>query len=98
MTLSEKVRIWLQNSYTAAQFDSVKSPQSLSTASTYSTNVHCPCDTLRICQLLQFRPSARFSRVLFITSAEEGGYVFGSVCLSVCLCVRWISRKLVNGC
>jgi len=33
----------------------------------------------------------------FITSAEEGGYVFGSVCLSVCLSVRRISRKLVNG-
>jgi len=29
----------------------------------------------------------------FITSAEEGGYVFGSVCLSV----RRITRKLVNG-
>jgi len=23
----------------------------------------------------------------FVTSAEEGGYVFGSVCLSVCLFV-----------
>jgi len=33
----------------------------------------------------------------FITSAEEGGYVFGSVCLSVCLTVRRITRKLVNG-
>jgi len=32
-----------------------------------------------------------------ITSAEEGGYVFGSVCLSVCLSVRRITRKLVNG-
>ena len=31
------------------------------------------------------------------TSAEEGGYVFGSVCLSVCLSVRLITRKLVNG-
>jgi len=34
---------------------------------------------------------------VFITSAEEGGYVFGSVCLSVCLSVCWITRKLVNG-
>jgi len=34
---------------------------------------------------------------LFITSTEEGGYVFGSVCLSVCLSVRQITRKLVNG-
>jgi len=32
-----------------------------------------------------------------VTSAEEGGYVFGSVCLSVCLSVRRITRKLVNG-
>jgi len=32
-----------------------------------------------------------------ITSAEEGGYVFGSVCLSVCLSVHRITRKLVNG-
>ena len=32
-----------------------------------------------------------------ITSAEEGGYVFSSVCLSVCLSVRRITRKLVNG-
>ena len=31
------------------------------------------------------------------TSAEEGGYVFSSVCLSVCLSVRRITRKLVNG-
>ena len=31
-----------------------------------------------------------------ITPAEEGGYVFGSVCLSVCLSVRRITRKLVN--
>jgi len=34
---------------------------------------------------------------ILITSAEEGGYVFGSVCLSVCLSVRRITRKLVNG-
>jgi len=34
---------------------------------------------------------------LIITFAEEGGYVFGSVCLSVCLSVRRITRKLVNG-
>ena len=35
-----------------------------------------------------------------ITSAEEGGYVFSSVlsvCLFVCLSVRRITRKLVNG-
>ena len=36
-----------------------------------------------------------------ITSTEAGGYVFGSVCLSVfclsvCLSVRRITRKLVN--
>jgi len=43
--------------------------------------------------------------VRIITSVEEGGYVFGSVCLSVCLfvclsvclSVRRITRKLVNG-
>ena len=35
--------------------------------------------------------------IVLITSAEEGGYVFGSVCLSVCLSVRRITRKLVNG-
>ena len=45
--------------------------------------------------------NSAFSRVYiylrgFITSAEEGGYVFGSVCLSVCLSVRRITRKLVN--
>ena len=38
---------------------------------------------------------------LVITSAEEGGYVFGAVCLSVCLfvclSVRRITRKFVNG-
>jgi len=32
-----------------------------------------------------------------ITSAEEGGYVFSLVCLSVRLSVRRITRKLVNG-
>jgi len=32
-----------------------------------------------------------------VTSAEEGGYVFGSVCLSVCLSACRITRKLVNG-
>ena len=31
-----------------------------------------------------------------ITSTEEGGYVFGAVCLSVCLSVHRITRKLVN--
>ena len=43
--------------------------------------------------------------MMIITSAEEGGYVFGLVCLSVCmfvclsvcLSVRRITRKLVNG-
>jgi len=34
---------------------------------------------------------------LIFTSAEEGGYVFSSVCLSVCLSLRRITRKLVNG-
>jgi len=33
------------------------------------------------------------SYVQIVTSAEEGGYVFGAVCLSV----RRITRKLVNG-
>jgi len=32
-----------------------------------------------------------------ITSAKEGGYVFSAVCLSVCLSVRRITHKLVNG-
>jgi len=32
-------------------------------------------------------------RISFITSAEEGGYVFASVCLSV----RRITEKVVNG-
>jgi len=32
-----------------------------------------------------------------VTSAEEGGYVIGSVCLSVCLFVCLITRKFVNG-
>jgi len=39
------------------------------------------------------------AELLLITSAEEGGYVFGLVCLSVysvCLSVRQITRKLVN--
>ena len=31
---------------------------------------------------------------LFVTSAEKGGYVFGSVCLSVCLFV-WMSIGLL---
>jgi len=34
---------------------------------------------------------------VFVTSAEEGGYVFTSVCLSVCLSVRRITEKVVNG-
>ena len=36
--------------------------------------------------------------LVIITSAEEGGYAFGAVCLSVCLsgCPS-ITRKLVNG-
>jgi len=38
-----------------------------------------------------------FCLCCLITSAEEGGYVFGSVYLSVCLSVRRITRKLVNG-
>ena len=48
---------------------------------------------------------ALYSLYGIITSAEERGYVFGSVCLSVCLffclsvclSVRLITRKLVNG-
>jgi len=32
-----------------------------------------------------------------VTSAEEGGYVFTSVCLSVCLSVHRITEKVVNG-
>jgi len=35
---------------------------------------------------------------VLITSAKEGGYIFGAVCLSVCLSVSpSITRKLVNG-
>ena len=37
-----------------------------------------------------------FLSLAIFTSAEEGGYVFGSVCLSVCLSVHPITRKLVN--
>jgi len=29
---------------------------------------------------------------LFVTSAEEGGYVFGAVCLSVCLSVGLLAN------
>jgi len=35
--------------------------------------------------------------VVIVTSAEEGGYVFTSVCLCVCLSVRRITEKAVNG-
>ena len=34
--------------------------------------------------------------IFIITSAKEG-YVFTSVCLSVCLSVRRITEKVVNG-
>jgi len=47
------------------------------------------------------RSSHLFTLSVLITYAEEGGYVFGAVCLSVCrsvcLSVRRITRKLVNG-
>ena len=36
--------------------------------------------------------SRRYDDLLFITSAEEGGYVFGSVCLSVCLSVGLLAN------
>jgi len=38
-------------------------------------------------------------RLWVITSdkGREGGYVFGSVCLSVCLSVGWITEKVVSG-
>jgi len=40
----------------------------------------------------------RLFQISVITSAEEGGYVLvQSVCLSVRLSVRRITRKLVNG-
>jgi len=32
-----------------------------------------------------------------IVTSAEGGYVFTSVCLSVCLSVRRITEKVVNG-
>jgi len=35
--------------------------------------------------------------IIVVTSAEEGCYVFTSVCLSVCLSVRRITEKVVNG-
>ena len=47
-------------------------------------------DNLKVCGFRQYV-------LLLITSTEEGGYVFGSVCLSVCLSARRITRKLVNG-
>ena len=47
--------------------------------------------------VLLWQPSECVHLIAMITSAEEGGYVFGSVCLSVCLSVRRITRKLVNG-
>ena len=33
---------------------------------------------------------------MIVTSAEEGGYVSTSVCLSVCLSVRRITENVVN--
>jgi len=39
----------------------------------------------QLLQLLRALPSI----VPVITYAEEGAYVFGSVCFSVCLFVRW---------
>ena len=49
--------------------------------------------------MLEHGVTDRVTDSILITSAEEGGYVFGSVCLSVCLSVRRIrpTRKLVNG-
>jgi len=37
------------------------------------------------------------SHYCFVTSAEEVGYVFTLVCLSVCLFVHRITEKVVNG-
>ena len=34
---------------------------------------------------------------LYYLRRRQGGYVFGSVCLSVCLSVRLITEKVVNG-
>jgi len=38
-----------------------------------------------------------FAQQAVITCTKEGGYVFGLICLSVCLSIRRITRKLVNG-
>jgi len=40
---------------------------------------------------------APISLLCIFTSAEEGGYALTSVCLSVCLSVRRITEKVVNG-
>ena len=49
---------------------------------------HCPCCWIQPINLLPSRHSVVVTQwchlYSFITSAEEGGYVFGSVCLSVC--------------
>jgi len=47
-------------------------------------------DTVRVMTMVSVR---EFS---IITSAEAG-YVFGSVCLFVCMIVRRITEKVVNG-
>jgi len=40
--------------------------------------------------------NSKANPIIIITSAK-GGYVFTSVCLSVCLSVRRITEKVVNG-
>jgi len=51
----------------------------------------------RFWSVIVTRDTAERKHGHIVTSAEEGGYVFSSVYLSVCLSVRRITRKLVNG-
>jgi len=57
---------------------------------------HKPWDVVSIRQsaVRQTRPHSDAAAV--VTSAEEGGYVFGSVCLSVCLFVCLSVGLLAN--
>ena len=44
-----------------------------------------------------FSYNAFSSLLALLSPPKEGGCVFTCVCLSVCLSVRWISQKVVNG-
>ena len=54
---------------------------------------HAPAAAV-ILQEIHFSYSLRYFKL--VTSAEEGGYVFGSVCLSVCLFVCLSVGLLAN--